>query len=332
MKGNGRAATMKLSRRKFLHLAAVAAALPATSRVASALDYPSRPVRFVVGFPAGSATDIVARLIAQSLSEQFGQQFIVDDRPGAGSNLAAEVVVRADSDGYTLLQVASPNAINATLYDNLSFNFIRDIAPVAGIMRYPYVMVINPSLPAKTVPEFIAYAKANPGKINMASAGNGTAPHVFGELFMMMTGVNMLHVAYRGPYFSDLIAGQVQVVFSPVPSTVGYIRAGTLRALAVTTAMRSEALPDIPTVGDSVPGYEASSWQGVGAPRNTSAAIVDKLNAEINAVTADPKVKARLADLGGTVLSGSPADFGKLIADETEKWAKVIKAANIKPE
>ena len=323
---------MKLARRKILHLAVGAAALPAMSRIASALDYPSRPVRFVVGFPAGSATDIVARLIAQSLSEQLGQQFIVDDRPGAGSNLAAEVVVRADPDGYTLLQVASPNAINATLYGNLGFNFIRDIAPVAGIMRYPYVMVVNPSLPAKTVAEFIADAKANPGKINMASAGNGTAPHVFGELFMLMTGVNMLHVAYRGSYFSDLIGGQVQVVFSPLPSTIGYIRAGTLRPLAVTTAMRSDALPDIPTVGDFVAGYEASSWQGVGAPRNTPAAIIDKLNKEINAVIADPRMKARLADLGGTVLSVSPAEFGKLIADETEKWAKVIKSAGIRPE
>jgi len=323
---------MKLSRRKFLQLAAAAAALPAMSNIASALDYPTRPVRFVVGFPAGSATDIVARLIAQSLSGQLGQQFIVDDRPGAGSNLAAEVVVRAEPDGYTLLQVASPNAINATLYDNLSFNFIRDIAPVAGIMRYPYVMVVNSSLPAKTVPEFIAYAKANPGKINMASAGNGTAPHVFGELFMMMTGVKMLHVAYRGSYFSDLIGGQVQVVFSPLPSTIGYIKAGTLRALAVTTATRSDALPDIPTVGDFVAGYEASSWQGVGAPRKTPAAIIDKLNKEINAVIAEPKIKARLADLGGTILSGSPAEFGKFIADETDKWAKVIKAANIKPE
>jgi tripartite-type tricarboxylate transporter receptor subunit TctC len=323
---------MRLCRRKFLHLAAGAAALPALSRIASALEYPSRPVRFVVGFPAGSATDIVARLVAQSLSGHLGQQFIVDDRPGAGSNLAAEVVVRAEPDGYTLLQVASPNAINATLYDHLSFNFVRDIAPVAGIMRYPYVMVVNSSLPAKTVAEFIAYAKANPGKINMASAGNGTAPHVFGELFMMMTGVNMLHVAYRGSYFSDLIAGQVQVVFSPLPSTIGYIRAGTLRPLAVTTAMRSDALPDIPSVGEFVAGYEASSWQGVGAPRNTPAAIIDKLNREINAVIADPTMKARLADLGGTVLSGSPAEFGKLIADETEKWAKVIKSAGIKPD
>jgi tripartite-type tricarboxylate transporter receptor subunit TctC len=323
---------MKLPRRQFLHLAAGAAALAGASRMACALDYPSRSVRFVVGFPAGSATDIVARLVAQSLSEQLGQQFIVENRPGAGSNIAAEVVVRADPDGYTLLQVASPNAINATLYDNLSFNFIRDIAPVAGIMRYPYVLVVNSSFPAKTVPELIALAKANPGKINMASAGNGTAPHVFGELFMIMTGVSMLHVPYRGNYFSDLIGGQVQAVFSPLPSTIGYIRAGTLRPLAVTTATRSDVLPDIPAVGEFVPGYEASSWQGVGAPKNTPAAIVDKLNREINAVIADPRMKARLAELGGTVLSTTPADFGKLIADETDKWGKVIKSVGIKPE
>jgi tripartite-type tricarboxylate transporter receptor subunit TctC len=323
---------MKFPRRRFLHLVAGAAALPSAARVACALDYPSRPVRFVVGFPAGSATDIVGRLVAQALSDEFGQQFIVDDRPGAGSNLAAEVVVRAEPDGYTLLQVASPNAINATLYNDLGFNFIRDIAPVAGIMRYPYVLTVSPSFPAKTVPEFIAYAKANPGKINMASAGNGTAPHIFGELFMMMTGVKMLHVAYRGSYFSDLMAGQVQVVFSPLPSTIGYFKAGTLRALAVTTAARSDALPNVPTIGDFVAGYEASSWQGVGAPRTTPAAVIDKLNSEINTVIADPKMKARFADLGGTVLSGSPADFGKFIADETAKWGKVIKSAGIKPE
>ena len=323
---------MKLPRRRFLHLAAGAAALPVLADAASALDYPTRPVRFIVGFPAGSATDIVGRLMAQALSDQLKQQFIVDNRPGAGSNIAAEVVVRAEPDGYTLLQVASPNAINATLYDNLSFNFIRDIAPVAGVMRYPYVMVVNSSFPSKTVPEFIAYAKANAAKINMASAGNGTAPHVFGELFMMMTGVKMLHVAYRGSYFSDLLAGQVQVVFSPLPSTIGYIRAGTLRPLAVTTATRSDAQPDIPTMGEFVPGYEASSWQGVGAPKNTPAQIIDKLNSKINAVIADATMKARLADLGGTVLPGSPADFGKLIVDETEKWAKVVKFAGIKPE
>jgi len=323
---------MKLPRRTFLHLAASAAVLPVMPRVAAALDYPTRPVRFIVGFPAGSATDIVGRLMAQSLSERIGQQFIVENRPGAGSNIAAEAVVRADPDGYTLLQVASPNAINATLYSNLNFNFIRDIAPVAGIFRYPYVMVVNTSFPARTLPEFIAYAKTIPGKIDMASAGNGTAPHVFGELFQIMTGVKMVHVPYRGSYFSDLIGGQVQVVFSPVPSTIGYVRAGTLRPLAVTTATRSEALPDTPSVAEFVPGYEASSWQGVGAPKKTPAEIVGKLNAEINAVLADPKMKARLADLGGTVLSGSPADFGKFIADETEKWAKVIKTAQIKPE
>jgi tripartite-type tricarboxylate transporter receptor subunit TctC len=256
---------MKLPRRQFLHLTASAAVLPALSGTALALDYPTRPVRFVVGFPGGSATDIVGRLIAQSLSERLGQQVIVDNRPGAASNIAAEVVVRAVPDGYTLLQVAPPNAINATLYEKLSFNFIHDIAPVAGIVRYPYVMVVNSSFPTKTVPEFIAYAKANPGKINMASAGNGSVPHVAGELFKMMTGVEMLHVPYRGSYFSDLLGGQVQVVFTPLPAAIGYIRAGTLRALAVTTATRSEALSDIPTVGDFVPGYEASSWQGVSA-------------------------------------------------------------------
>ena len=323
---------MRLARRKFLHLAATSIGLAIPLRAAIALDYPTRPVRFIVGFPAGSATDIVGRLMAQSLSARFGQQFIVENRPGAGSNIAAEAVVRADPDGYTLLQAASPNAINATLFNNLSFNFIRDIAPVVGIFRYPYVMVVNAKIPAKTLAEFIAYAKANPGKIDMASAGNGTAPHIFGELFQMMTGVTMLHVPYRGSYFADLIAGQVQVVFSPLPSTIGYIKAGTLRPLAVTTATRSYALPDVPAIGETVPGYEASSWQGVGAPNKTSAEIIDKLNGEINAVLADPKMKARLAELGGDVLGGTPADFGKLIADETEKWARVIKSANIKPE
>ena len=323
---------MKLPRRAFLHLTAGAAALPALPRLASALDYPTRTVRFIVGFPAGSATDIAARLIGQSLSERLGQQFIVENRPGAGSNIAAEVVVRAEADGHTLLQVALPNAINATLYENLSFNFIRDIAPVAGVFRYPYVMVVNPSFPAKTVAEFIGYAKTNPGKIDMASAGNGTAPHVFGELFKIMSGVDMLHVPYRASYFADLLGGQVQVVFSPLPSTIGYIRAGTLRPLAVTTATRSDALPDTPTVGEFVPGYEASSWQGVGAPKKTPAETIDKLNREINAVIADPKIKARLADLGGVPMPMTPAEFGKLIAEETEKWAKVVKFAGIKPE
>jgi tripartite-type tricarboxylate transporter receptor subunit TctC len=323
---------MKFPRRHFLHLAAGTGAILAVSRAVRGDDYPTRTVRFVVGFPGGSATDIIGRLIAQSLSERLGQQFIVDNRPGAASNIAAELVVRAPADGYTLLEVAPPNAINATLYDNLSFNFIRDIAPVAGIVRYPYVMVVNSSFPTKTVPEFIAYAKANPGKINMASAGNGSVPHVAGELFKMMTGVEMLHVPYRGSYFSDLLGGQVQVVFTPLPAAMGYIKAGTLRALAVTTAAQSDALLDIPTVGDFVPGYEASSWQGVGAPESTPVAIIDKLNREINSVVADPKMRARLAELGGTPLAGSPADFGKLISDETAKWAKVVKFAGIKPD
>ena len=304
------------------------------SRIACALDYPSRPVRFVVGFPAGAATDIVARLIAQSLSEQFGQQFIVDNRPGAGSNLAAEVVVRADPDGYTLLQVASPNAINATLYNNLNFNFIRDIAPVASIIRVPLVMEVNPSVPVKTIPEFIAYAKANPGKISYASAGIGSPQHVSAELFKMMTGINMVHVPYRGaaPALTDLIGGQVQVMIDTTPASMAHIRAGRLRPLAVTTTTRADVLPDIPTVGDFVPGYEATSWFGMGIPKNTPAEIIEKLNKEINAALVDPKIKARLVDLGGTVLPGSPADFGKLIADETEKWAKVVKFSGAKPD
>jgi tripartite-type tricarboxylate transporter receptor subunit TctC len=306
--------------------------LSSVSRSARAQTYPTRAVRIIVPFPAGGTADILARLTGQWLLERLGQQFIIENRPGAGANIGTEVAVRAPPDGYTLLILGPANAINATLYEKLNFDFIRDIAPVAGIIRTPLVMAVNPSFPARTVPEFIAYAKANPGKINMASAGNGTAPHIFGELFMQMTGVKMLHVPYRGPYFADLIAGQVQVVFSPLPSTIGFIKAGTLRPLAVTTATRSDALPDIPTIGETVPGYEASSWQGVGAPKNTSAEIIDKLNGEINVVLADPKMKERLAELGGTVLAGTPAEFGKLIADETEKWARVIKSANIKPE
>ena len=325
---------MTLPRRQFLHLAAGAAALPAVSRFAWAQTYPSRPVRMIVGFAAGGATDILARLIGQWLSERLGQPFVIENRPGAGSNIATEAVVRAPPDGYTLLLVGSPNAINATLYDKLNFNFIRDIAPVASIIRGALVMVVHPSVPAKTVPEFIAYAKANPGKINMASGGIGGITHIAGELFKMMAGVDMVHVPYRGvaPALTDLLGGQVQVIFANLAPSIEYIRAGKLRALAVTTATRSEALPDIPTVGEFVPGYEASSWFGVGAPKNTPAEIVDKLNKEINAGLADPKIKARLADLGGTVLGGSPADFGKLIAEETEKWGKVIRAANIKPE
>ena len=326
---------MKLPhRRQFLHLAAGAAALPALSRLAWAQTYPTRPVRIIVGLPAGGGADITARLIGQWLSEHFGQQFIIENRPGAGTNVGTEAVVRAVPDGYTLLLVLPPNAINTTLYEKLNFDFIRDIVPVAGIMRTPLVMEVNPSFPAKTVAEFIAYAKANPGKINMASAGNGTSGHVAGELFKMMAGINMLHVPYRGgaPAITDLLGGQVQVLFDPVASSTEYIKAGKLRALAVTATTRSEAFPDIPTVADFVPGYEASAFFGVGAPKNTSTEIVDKLNKEINAGLADPKIKARLADLGGMVLALSPADFGKLIADETEKWGKVIRAANIKPD
>jgi tripartite-type tricarboxylate transporter receptor subunit TctC len=325
---------MELPRRTFLHLAAGAAALPAASRIASAQAYPQRPVRLISGFPAGGPNDIVARLMAQWLSERLGQQFIVENRPGAGNNIATEAVVRAAPDGYTLLMVSTPNAINATLYEKLNFNFIRDIAPVAAIIQVPNVMVVHPSVPAKTVPEFIAYAKANPGKLTMASPGNGTSGHISGELFKMMTGVNILHVPYRGgaPALTDLIGGQVQVLFSPMPSMVAYIRADTVRALAVTAATRAEVLPSIPTVGEFVPGYEASTWFGVGAPKGTPAGILDKLNSEINAGLADPKTRARLADEGGTVLPGSPAELGKLIAEETEKWAKVVKFSNAKPD
>jgi tripartite-type tricarboxylate transporter receptor subunit TctC len=325
---------MKLPRRQFLHLAAGASALPAVARVARAQGYPSRPVRIIVGFAPGGAGDILARLIGQWLSERLGQQFVVDNRPGGSGNIGTEAVVRSPADGYTLLLAGTPNTVNVTLYEKLNFNFIRDIAPVAGVIRGSSVMVVNPSVPAKSIPEFIAYAKANPRKLNMASAGNGTASHVAGELFKMMAGVDMVHVPYRsaGPALTDLLGGQVQVYFGTTVSSIGYIRAGRLHALAVTAATRSEALPGIPTVAEFVPGYEASFWFGVGAPKATPAKIVDKLNKEINAGLVDPKFKARLADLGGTVLAGSPADFGKLIADETEKWGKVIRAANIKAE
>jgi tripartite-type tricarboxylate transporter receptor subunit TctC len=325
---------MKLPRRNFLHVAAGAAALPIMSRIARAQAYPTRPVRIIVGFAPGGATDIMARLVGQWLSERLGQQFVIDNRPGAGGNIAAEAVVRAPADGYTLLQCGVPNAINATLYDRLNFNFIRDIAPVAGIIRDTYVVVVNPSVPAKTVPEFIAYAKANPGRISFGSAGIGSPNHVAGDLFKIMAGVSLLHVPYRGiaPALNDLLGGQVQVAFASMPSSIEFVRAGKLRALAVTTATRSEVLPDVPTVGEFVPGYEASAWYGLGAPKATPAEIVDKLNKEINAALADPKMKARLADLGGTPLLGSPADFGKLIAEQTEKWGKVIRAANIKAE
>ena len=325
---------MKLPRRRFLRLATIAIGLPAISRAANAQTYPAHPVRIVVGFAAGGAPDIAARLLAQWLSERLGQQFIIENRPGAGGNIATEAVLDAPADGYTLLLVAAANTINATLYDNLNYTFIRDIAPVAGILRTFYVMEVNPSVPAKTVPEFIAYAKANPGKVNMASAGSGTPQHVAGELFNMMAGVNMLHVPYRGaaPALTDLLGGQVQVMFDNLTSSIEHIRTGKLRALAVTTAVRSEALLDVPTVGDFLPGFEASGLYGLGAPKATPAAIIERLNQEINAGLADPKIKARLADLGGTMLPGSPADFGKLIAEETEKWAKVVKFAGIKPE
>jgi tripartite-type tricarboxylate transporter receptor subunit TctC len=325
---------MKLARRQFLHLAAGTGALPAVSRLAWAQTYPSRPVRLIAGFPPGGAVDIVARVMGQWLSERLGAPFVIENRPGAGGNIATETVVRASPDGYTLLLVSVASAINATLYDKLNFNFIRDIVPVASIMRTPGAMAVNPSVPANTVSEFIAYVKANPGKVAMASAGNGTTGHVFGELFKFMTGVNMLHVPYRGgtPAVTDLLGGQVQVYFGPIPETIEYIRAGKLRPLAVTTAIRLEVLPEIPAVAEFVPGYEGSGWQGIGAPVNTPAEIIDRLNKEINAGLADPKMKARLADLGGTVLAGSTAEFGKLIADETEKWAKVIKFAGVRPE
>jgi len=323
---------MKLPRREFLYLAAGAAALPAVTRIAGAQSYPTRPVHIIVGYAPGGATDIMARLVGQWLSERLGQQFVIENRPGAGSNIAAEAVVRAPADGYTLLLVGVSNAINATLYDRLNFNFIRDIAPVAGIIRDTYVMVVNPSFPAKTVPEFVAYAKADPGRINFGSAGIGSPNHVTGELFKIMTGVNLLHVPYRGIALalSDLLGGQVQVAFASMPSSIEFVRAGRLRALAVTTATRSEVLPDVPTVGEFVPGYEASAWYGIGAPKATPAEIVDKLNKEINAALADPKMKARLADLGGTPFLGSPADFGKLIADDTEKWGKVVEFSGAK--
>jgi len=325
---------MKLPRRQFLHLAAGAAALPTVSRFAFAQTYPSRPVRLIVPFAPAGGSDITARLMGQWLSERLAQPFIIENRPGAGSNIATEAVVRAAADGYTLLYVTTANAINATLYDKLNFNFIRDIAPVATISRNTYVMLVHPSMPAKTVPEFIAYAKAHPRKINMASAGTGSPPHVCGELFKMMAGVDLLHLPYRGggPALTDLLGGQVQVYFATTVASIEYIRTGRLRALAVTTATRSEALPDIPAVAEFVPGYEASSWYGVGAPKATPAEIVEKLNKEINAGLADAKLKARLADLGGDVLALSPADFGKLIADETEKWGNVIRALNIKAD
>jgi tripartite-type tricarboxylate transporter receptor subunit TctC len=325
---------MTLPRRRFLHLAASAVALPALSRIAFAQTYPVRPVRWIIGFSPGGTTDIISRLVAQHLTEQLGQPFIIESRPGAGTNIATESVVRAPADGYTLLFVGAPNAINATLYSKLNFNFIRDIAPVAGIVGVPNVMVVHPSLPVTTVPEFIAYAKANPGKINMASSGVGTSPHLAGELFKMMTDVDFLHVPYRGaaPAVTDLLAGQVQLYFVTTPSSIGYIKSGRLRAIAVTTAGRVTELPDVPTISEFIPGYEASAWYGIGVPRDTPEEIIGKLNREINAAIAEPKIKLRLNELGCTVIAGSPADFAKLIANETEKWAKVVNFASLKPE
>jgi tripartite-type tricarboxylate transporter receptor subunit TctC len=325
---------MKLSRRSLLHLSAGAVALPALSRRARAQTYPARPIRLIIGYTPGGSADITARLTGQWLSERLGQSVIVESRPGGGTNIATEAVVRAPPDGYTLLLVAPANAINATLYDKLSFDFLRDIVPVAGIIRFPNVVDVNPSLPVKSIPELIAYAKTNPGKLNMASSGNGSTIHMSGELFKKMTGINMVHVPYRGgaPALTDLIAGQVHVMFDNLPTSAEHVRSGRLRGLAVTGTARSHVLPDLPTVADFLPGYEASAWYGLGAPRNTPAAVIDRLNDAVNAILADPTSQGRFAELGASLLPGSPADFGKLLADETEKWGKVVKFAGAKPD
>jgi tripartite-type tricarboxylate transporter receptor subunit TctC len=325
---------MKLSRRSLLHLSAGTVALPALSRRARAQTYPARPIRLIIGYTPGGSADITARLTGQWLSERLGQSVIVESRPGGGTNIATEAVVRAPPDGYTLLLVAPANAINATLYDKLSFDFLRDIVPVAGIIRFPNVVDVNPSLPVKSIPELIAYAKTNPGKLNMASSGNGSTIHMSGELFKMMTGINMVHVPYRGgaPALTDLIAGQVHVMFDNIPTSAEHVRSGRLRGLAVTGAARSHVLPDLPTVADFLPGYEASAWYGLGAPRNTPTAVIDRLNDAVNAILADPTSQGRFAELGASLLPGSPADFGKLLADETEKWGKVVKFAGAKPD
>ena len=325
---------MTFHRRQFLRLAGAAVALPAVSRGASAQAYPSRPVRVVIGYPPGGSADITARLMTQWLSERLGQSFIVESRPGGGTNIATEAVINAPPDGYTLLLVAPANAINATLYEKLNHNFLRDIMPVAGLIRFPNVVVVNPDVPVKTIPELIAYAKANPGKLNMASSGNGSTIHMSGELFKMMTGVNMIHVPYRGGALAltDMIGGQVQVMFDNIPTAMEFVRSGKLRGLAVTGAGRSETLPDLPTVADFLPGYEATSWYGLGAPKGTPNEIIEKLNREVNAILAEPKTKARFLELGASMLPGSPAEFGKLVADETEKWGKVVKFAGVKPD
>jgi tripartite-type tricarboxylate transporter receptor subunit TctC len=325
---------MKSHRRQFIQLAGAALAAPALPCLACAEDYPARPVRIIAGFAAGGGVDITARLIGQWLNERLGQSFVTENRPGAGGNIGTEAVVNAAADGYTLLLSTVPNAVNASLYEKLNFDFIRDTAPVAGIIRVPMVILLNPSVPARTVPEFIAYAKANPEKINMASAGNGSAPHMAGELFKIMAGVNLVHIPYRGqgPALTDLLGGDVQVLFATAPGTTDYIRTGKLRALAVTSASRAEVLPELPTVADFVPGYEASQWYGLSAPKNTPAAIVDRLNREINAAIADPAMKAKFAALGGEPLPGSAVEFGRLIAEETGKWAKVVRAVGLKPE
>jgi len=325
---------MKLPRRRFLRLAAATAAFPALSTIARAQGYPTRPLHMIIGYPPGGSADMTARLMAQWLSERLGQTVVIESRPGAGSNIAAEAVVNAPPDGYTLLLVAPANAINASLYDKLNYNFIRDMAPVAGLIRFPNVVVVNPSVPVKTIPELIAYAKANPGKLNMASSGNGSTIHVSGELFKMLTGIKMVHVPYRGgaPALTDLISGQVHVMFDNLPTSIEYIRAGKLRGLAVTSTERSHLLPDVPTVSDYVPGYEASAWYGLGVPTGTPPDVIERLNEATNAVLADPKTLARFADLGATLLAGSAADFGKLVADETEKWAKVVKFSGAKPD
>ena len=325
---------MKFSRRSLLHLSAGAVALPALSCRARAQTYPARPIRLIIGYTPGGSADITARLTGQWLSERLGQSVIVESRPGGGTNIATEAVVRAPPDGYTLLLVAPANAINATLYDKLNFEFLRDIVPVAGIIRFPNVVDVNPSLPIKSIPELIAYAKTNPGKLNMASSGNGSTIHMSGELFKMMTGINMVHVPYRGgaPALTDLIAGQVHVMFDNLPTSAEHVKSGRLRGLAVTGTARSHVLPDLPTVADFLPGYEASAWYGLGAPRNTPAAVIDRLNDAVNAILADPTSQGRFAELGASLLPGSPADFGKLLADETEKWGKVVKFAGAKPD